>query len=218
MRYCQAMEVIYLGHSSFKIKGKTATVVTDPYDAKCGKFPKDTTADIVSISHHHSDHDQVKLVGGNPFVVDGAGEYEVKGVSVVGVQSWHDDKEGADRGPNIIYVIEIDGLRICHLGDLGHKLTDGQLDEIGSIDIALVPVGGIYTIDAKSAVEVTKQLDPWVIIPMHYQTPQLKLANQLAGVEMFLKELGKEVVPVPKLTLTHDKLPEETQIIVLESK
>lgn len=214
------MEIVYLGHSSFKIKGKTASVVTDPYNEKCGKFPKDTTADIVTISHHHPDHDQVKFVSGDPFVIDGAGEFEVKGVSVIGVASWHDDKQGELRGNNFVYVIEVDGLRICHLGDLGHKLDEKQLEDIGSIDIALIPVGGEYTLDAKTAVEVTKQLDPWIIIPMHYQQPGLDAATfgKLAGVEVFLKEQGKEVAPIPKLVITHEKLPEETQTVVLERK
>ena len=218
MRYCQAMEITYLGHSSFRLKGKTATVVTDPYDARCGKFPKDVVADIVTISHHHSDHDQVKLVTGNPFVIDGAGEYEVKGISVVGVSSWHDDKQGQERGPNTIYIIEMDGLRLSHLGDLGHKLSTAQLEEIGSVDVVFVPVGGVYTLDAATAGEVAKQLDPWIIVPMHYQTPDLKLSNQLAGVDAFLKEMGKDLTAIPKLVISRDKLPQELQVVVLERK
>lgn len=214
------MEIVYLGHSAFRIKGKTATVVTDPYDAKCGKFLKDAVADIVTVSHHHPDHDQVKLVGGNPFVVDGSGEYEVKGVSIIGLPSWHDDSLGSQRGPNNIYVIEMDGLRLCHLGDLGHKLSDTQLEEIGSIDIAFVPVGGEYTIDAKVAVEVAKQIDPWIIVPMHYQQLGLDSAafSKLTGVDTFLKEMGKEAAAQPKLVITKDKLPQETQVMVLERK
>lgn len=219
MRYCQAierdiaMEITYLGHSCFKFKGKAATVVTDPFLSKC-------EADIVTVSHPHADHNQLSKVSGSPFVIDGGGEYEVKGVSVIGVASWHDDQEGAQRGPNTIYVIEIDGLRVCHLGDLGHKLSAAQLEEIGSVDVVLVPVGGEYTIDAKLAGEVVTQLDPWIIIPMHYQQPGLDQATfgQLAGVDPFLKEIGKEVAPVPKLVLSRDKLPQETQLVVLERK
>ncbi len=220
MRYCQAMEITYLGHSSFKIKGKTATVVTDPYDVKCGKFPKDATADIVTVSHHHFDHDQVKLVGGNPFVIEGPGEYEVKGVSVIGVASWHDDSGGSQRGPNTIYVLEMDGLRVCHLGDLGHQLDEKQLGEMGSLDVVMIPVGGVYTIDAKTAAEVAKQVDPWLIIPMHYQQPGLEAATfgKLASVDVFLQEMGKSVEAVPKLTISRDKLPQETQVVVLERK
>lgn len=214
------MEITYLGHSSFKIKGKTATVVTDPYDAKCGKFPKDISADIVSVSHDHTDHNQIKLVEGSPFIVSGPGEYEVKGVSIVGVASWHDDSGGSQRGPNTIYVFEVDGLKVCHLGDLGHKLEEKQLEEIGSIDIAMIPVGGIYTLDVKTAAEVAKAIDPWVIIPMHYQQPGLDGAAfaKLSGVEAFLREMGKQVAPIPKLVISRDKLPEETQVVVLERK
>src|SRR3989344_3237556 len=188
------MEITYLGHSCFKLKGKTASAVTDPYLTKCD-------ADVVTVSHGHDDHNQISKEGGTPFVIDGSGEYEVKGVSVIGVASWHDDQAGAKRGPNIIYVIEIDGLRVCHLGDLGHKLSDAQLEEIGSVDIVLVPVGGEYTLDAKQASDVVKQLDPWITIPMHYQQPGLDSARfgKLTGVEMFLKEMGKEVTPIPKL-------------------
>ena len=208
------MEISYLGHASFRIKGKTATVVTDPYDERCGKFPKDVTADIVTVSHGHSDHNQTKLVSSS-FIVDGPGEYEVKGVSVIGVHSWHDEKNGAERGENTMYVIEMDGLRVAHLGDLGHKLSQDQIDDMGPIDIVMVPVGGKYTIDAKMASEVVKQLDSWVVIPMHYR----QLMTDLAGVEDFLKEMGKpEVVPVPKYVISTDRLPGELQVVVLERK
>ncbi len=194
-----------MGHSSFRIKGKSATVVTDPYDERVGKFPKDVTADIVTVSHHHADHDQVQLVHGSRFTVDGLGEYEIKGVSIIGISTWHDDKQGQERGPNIVYIIEIDNMRVCHLGDLGHKLSEAQLEEIGSVDIVMIPVGGVYTIDAKTAVDVVKQLDPWVIIPMHYQK-----------VDEFLKEMGKTVEPQTKLVISRDKLPEETQVVWLK--
>ena len=212
------MDIVYLGHSSFIIKGKTATVVTDPYDERCGKFPHDTTADIVTVSHDHEDHNQTKLVHGSSFIIAGPGEYEVKGVSIIGVHTWHDDKEGLERGANTVYVIEMEGLRVCHLGDLGHKLTTEQLEEIGSIDIAMIPVGGVYSIDAKTAMEVVKQLDPWVIIPMHFQTPELKLSNQLASVAEFVKETGKIAQTLLKYVVSKDKLPTETALIVLEKR
>lgn len=207
------MEITYLGHSCFKLKGKTASVVTDPFLEKC-------EADIVTVSHPHADHNQINKVSGAPFVIDGGGEYEVKGVSVIGVASWHDNQAGAQRGPNTIYVIEIDGLRVCHLGDLGHKLSDAQLEEIGSVDIALVPVGGEYTLDAKQAGEVVLQLDPWIIIPMHYQQPGLDPTRfgKLTGVDIFIKEMGKEVTPIPKLVISRDKLPQELQVVVLDRK
>lgn len=215
------MEVSYLGHSAFRIKGKSSTVVIDPYDAKVSKFPKDVDANIVLVSHQHPDHNSLVQVGGKPFVVDGPGEYEVGGVSVIGVSSWHDDKSGAERGSNTIYVVEMEELRMAHLGDLGHKLSQEQLDEIGSIDIAFVPVGGFYTIDAKVAAEVVKQLDPWIVVPMHYSSLTLdpSLNEKLAPVEDFLKEMGKpDVAAVPKLLITADRMPTEMQVVVLERK
>jgi len=210
-----------LGHASFRIKGKTASVVTDPYDEKAGKFPKDVQSELVTVSHDHPDHNQAGKVGGSPFVISGPGEYEVKGVSVIGVPTWHDDQGGAARGRNTVYVVEVDGLRLAHLGDLGHKLTESDLGLMGPIDIVFVPVGGEYTIDAKVAAEVVKQVDPWVVVPMHYQQPGLDPAvfGKLAGVEDFLKEMAKEgSVPQPKLTMSADKLPTEMQVVVLERK
>lgn len=213
------MEITYLGHASFRLKGKQKTVVTDPYDERVGKFPKGIEADMVTVSHDHEDHNQIEKVHGSRFIVRGPGEYEIGGVSVVGVPTWHDDKNGGDRGRNTVYVVEMDGLRIAHLGDVGHKLSLEQLGEMGAIDILLIPVGGTYTIDAKTAAEVVKQVDPWVVIPMHYQTADTHLSNQLAGVEEFLKEMGKpDVVPVPKYNVTADRLPEELQVVVLERK
>lgn len=214
------MEITYLGHSSFRLKGKAATVVTDPYDEKCGKFPKDVTVDIVTVSHDHFDHNATKLLNSS-FIVKGPGEYEVKGVSVVGVHTWHDEKNGTERGANTVYVIEIDGLRVAHLGDLGHKLSQEQLDEMGPIDVVLVPVGGVYTVDAKTAAEVVRQVDPWVVVPMHYRQEGLDKATfgGLLGVGEFLKEMGKsEVQPVAKYIISADKLPSEMQVVVLERK
>ena len=214
------MEITYLGHSSFRLKGKSAVVVTDPYDEKCGKYPRDITADMVTVSHDHGDHNATKLLSSS-FIVRGPGEYEVKGVSVVGVHTWHDDKNGVERGANSVYVIEIDGLRVAHLGDLGHKLAQEQIDEMGPVDVVLVPVGGVYTIDANIAAEVVRQVDPWVAIPMHYQQGGLdaKVFGQLGGVGEFLSEMGKgEVQPVAKYVITVDKLPSEMQVVVLERK
>lgn len=215
------MEIVYLGHSSFRLKGKSSTVVTDPYDEKSGKFPRDIDANIVTVSHDHGDHNAVNKVGGNPFIITGPGEYEVGGVSVIGVPTFHDDKEGGERGGNTVYVVEIDGLRIVHMGDLGHKLTQEQLDEIGPVGIALVPVGGTYTIDAKIASEVVKQLEASVVIPMHYQQPGMDAGTfgSLTGVEDFLKEMSKtDVAPIPKYVITGEKLPTELQVVVLEKK
>lgn len=199
------MEIYPLGHSSFRIKGKTVTVVMDPY-------LKQSDADIVTISHDHQDHNVLDKISGTPFVVNGPGEYEIKGVTVVGVATFHDDQNGGERGANTAYKINIDGINVCHLGDLGHKLSDEQLDQIGDVDILLIPVGGKFTIDAKMAAQVVTQIEPLVVIPMHYGG---KL--DLEPKEHFLSEMGTEGIMVqPKLVISKDKLPETTTVVVLE--
>jgi len=210
------MDITFLGHSSFKLKGKTASVITDPYNSEVGlKFPKQQ-ADIVTISHFHSDHNAADLVDGEHFLVSGPGEYEIKGIKIVGVNSFHDDKKGAERGKNIIFSFQIDGLRICHLGDLGQKeLGSEQIEEIGSVDILLVPVGGTYTIDASEAAKVAAALEPDIVIPMHYLEPGL--ANKLDPADKFLKEMGVESPSIQtKISITKDKLPEEMAVILLQ--
>lgn len=215
------MDISPLGHASFRLRGKLASLVTDPYDsAMVGlKFPKNTEADIVTVSHDHPDHNKVSAVSGTPFVVRGPGEYEIKGVSVIGISTFHDAEEGKVRGKNTAYRIEIDGVRFAHLGDLGHQLTSQQLEIIDGVDVLFVPVGGFYTIDAKVAAAVVSDIEPKIVIPMHYQVPGLKseLFEKLSPVAVFLKEMGKEgITAVPKLTVTKDKLPAEMQVVVLE--
>ena len=210
------MDITFLGHSSFKLKGKTASVITDPYNSEIGlEFPKQQ-ADIVTISHFHSDHNAADLVAGEHFLVSGPGEYEIKGIKIVGVNSFHDDKKGAERGKNIIFSFQIDGLRICHLGDLGQKeLGSEQIEEIGSVDILLVPVGGTYTIDASEAAKVAAALEPKIVIPMHYLEPGL--ATKLDPADKFLKEMGVESPSIQtKISIAKDKLPEEMAVILLQ--
>ncbi len=215
------MDILPLGHAAFKLRGKTVTVVTDPYDsAKVGlKFPKNVEADVVTISHEHPDHNHVASVSGTPFVIRGPGEYEIKGAGVIGVSTFHDAEGGNVRGKNTAYRIELDGVRFAHLGDLGHELTSQQVDILDGVDVLFVPVGGFFTIDAKVAAGVVAAIDPKIVIPMHYAANQSSamLKEKLSPVSLFLKEMGKEgVVPVPKLSVTKDKLPAEMQIVVLE--
>ncbi|MEK7141204.1 MAG: MBL fold metallo-hydrolase [Patescibacteria group bacterium] len=214
------MDITYLGHSSFKLRGKQATLVTDPYGSLIGlSYPKHTEADIVTVSHDHEDHNAVRLVDGNPFIVSGPGEYEIKGVGVVGLGVYHDDQKGEKRGKSTIFRIEIDGLSIVHLGDLGHELSAAQVDSLDGVDILLVPVGGIYTIDANQAAKIVGEIEPTIVIPMHYNRTGLdqKMFADLAPVDAFLKEMGKtEVSPQPKFSVTRDKLPEEMQVVVLQ--
>jgi len=209
------MEIFPLGHSSFRLRGKQATLITDPFGESglLVKFPKHMEADIVTISHEHEDHNAADLVGGTPFVIRGPGEYEIKGVSVIGVTSFHDDQQGAARGKNTMYRIEMDGIKIVHLGDLGHVLSSAQVDQIDGVDILIVPIGGTYTVDAEKAAQIISDIEPRIIIPMH----DARSNKDLASVEIFLKQMNKEgVVAVPKLTVSRDKLPAEVQIVVLE--
>jgi L-ascorbate metabolism protein UlaG (beta-lactamase superfamily) len=212
------MDIIWYGQSCFKLKGKNATIVIDPYDPEMLGLklkPSDLEADAVLETHSHPDHNYTKDLPNDPVIIAGPGEYEVKGVSVIGVSVFHDKVQGAERGKNTVYVVNMDGLNIAHLGDLGHTLTQEQTEAMGNVDILLVPVGSVYTIDAKDATEVVSQLEPKIIIPMHYSgLPGFKIP--LEPVENFLKEMGVEhPEPQNKLTITKDKLPDEPQVVVL---
>jgi L-ascorbate metabolism protein UlaG (beta-lactamase superfamily) len=216
------MQVQFLAHSCFKIKGKNATVVTDPFDPKIGFKLPPLGAEIVTVSHRHYDHNNFSVVRGTsqrekPFVVNGPGEYEIAGVSIFGTASFHDDTQGSLRGKNTIYLINIDNLKLVHLGDLGHKLSDEQFEAVDGADILFIPVGGTYTIDGETAVEVVAQIEPAIVIPMHYRLPELKI--KLDPVGDFFKALGEEEIkPVPKLIISREKLPEERKVVVLKPK
>lgn len=214
------MEITHLGHSSFKIRGKQVVLVTDPFDPDMVgiKFPK-LQADVVTVSHKHRDHSFKSAVEGTPLIIAGPGEYEVKGAKIIGVSTFHDSQNGEVRGKNTVYRLEIDGVSLVHCGDLGHKFDDGQLETLDGANILLVPVGGFYTIDASVASEVVSQIDPDIIIPMHYNDSRLKQENfgKLTGVDVFLKQMGKEgITPQQKLTITKDRLPNEPLVVVLE--
>lgn len=211
------MDIYWLGQSCFKIKGKTATLIIDPYESEFTglKLPKDLEAQIVLSTHSHKDHNNIAAVTGSPLVIAGPGEYEVAGVSIEGIGAFHDEVNGAERGTNTVYHILMDGINIVHLGDLGHKLTEGQLSKIDSTDILMIPVGGKFSLDAEKAVEVVAQLEPEIVIPMHYQIPELKIEG-LDSADLFLKEMGAEnSEPQPKLSITKDKLPDATSVVVL---
>jgi len=212
------MIITWIGHSCFKIQDKTGpdgiTLATDPFDKTVGFKVPNFEANIVTVSHNHYDHNNVKSLRGNPFVIDSAGEFDVKGVMVEGVESYHDAKEGAERGKNIIYRIEMDDITLVHLGDLGHILNDQQLERLAGADILMVPVGGKYTLDAKKAVEVVSQIEPRIVIPMHYKTKQSKIKD-IEGVEKFIKELGLKPTEEEKLKISKKDLPQEDMELVV---
>jgi len=214
------MTIRYLGHASFLIKAKEGTIVIDPFDPdKVGfKFPK-VAAEIVLSTHDHADHNNVEAVGGDPFVIRGPGEYEVSGVKIWAYPTFHDKKQGAERGKNTVYLLEAEGLTICHLGDLGHLLDERTAEEIGSPDILLIPTGGVYTIDHEEAAKVAAQLEPRIIIPMHFKAPGMKESyKDLSEVSAFLEEMGVTGVETQdKLKVSKTSLPEEPEVVVLKS-
>lgn len=217
------MDITYLGHSSFKIKTKTASVVTDPFDSKMvGLKYSGVDGDIVTVSHDHNDHNASDKVTGVKKIVQGPGEYEISGVSIIGYHSFHDNEKGAVRGKNTIYVIEAEGLRVVHLGDLGHMLSEDLINEMGDVDVLMIPVGGEYTIGPKEASEIVSKIEPFFVIPMHYMQDGLNVDAfaKMEPVETFLKESGLTTERTPKFTLKKEDILEDqnTKIIVLEKK
>ncbi len=209
------MDISWLGHSCFRIKGSHATVITDPYSPSLGYSLGKPTARIVTVSHQHPGHSYVQGIGGEPRVITGPGEYEISGILIIGIATFHDAEGGGKRGRNTIYLMEVDEVSVCHLGDLGHVLTAEQAEELGNVDILLLPVGGVSTINAPAAAEVVRRLEPKVVIPMHYKTEALSW--ELEPVGRFLKEIGvKEVNSHPKLSFTRTSLPATTQIFLLD--
>ena len=218
------MEIKYLGHSSFLIKTKTARIVTDPFNPeKTGlKFPK-VEAEIITVSHNHDDHNQVKLVvkpqDQKQLIINMAGEYEKLSVRITGYLAYHDNKNGSERGENILYKIEAENTSILHCGDLGFIPDDAFIDSIGEVDILLVPTGGVYTIDESQAETLIKKIEPSIVIPMHYNHDKLNQQHfkDLSTVEEFTKKYGIEKpIPLPKLVFKKEENGEEMKVVVLE--
>ena len=218
------MEIVYFGNSCFRIKTKEVTIVTDPYHSTsylAAKLPK-LEADIITVSHDHEDHNNTEGVIGSakrpkPFIITAPGEYEVSGVSVFGMGTAHDKEKGKSRGKNTIYLYVADGMRLVHLGDLGHKLEDKIMEQISECDVLFAPVGDKVTLEISDMVELVGQIQPKIVIPMHYLLPD---GNQeLQPVNDFMKEVGlPEFETTDKLNITQDKLPEDREVIVLAKR
>jgi L-ascorbate metabolism protein UlaG (beta-lactamase superfamily) len=212
------MKVKWLGHSCFLVTSRDGLrVITDPYvvGGSINYSPIEETADIVTVSHGHDDHSNVSAVQGKPEVVRGNGTKAAKGIQFRGITTYHDASQGTQRGPNTVFCFTIDDIKLCHLGDLGHVLSPGQVNEISTVDILLTPVGGFYTIDASTASQVCDQLKPKVVIPMHFKTP--KCAYPIAGVDDFLK--GKKNVrriDDSEVEFERENLPAATEIVLLQ--
>lgn len=215
------MEIRWLGQSCFRIKGKYTTIITDPFSADIGYSLGKQKADIVTVSHQHSGHNNTAAIDGSPKPITGPGEYEIIGgngidaVIILGIATFHDSAGGQKLGKNTVYLMEIDEISVCHLGDLGHILTDQQIEELGDIDILMVPVGGKTTIDAQAAAEMVRKLEPKAVIPMHYKTEAVTM--ELDPLDRFLKEIGVNgITPQPKLLLSKSNLPQNTQVFLLQ--
>jgi len=219
------MTIQWYGHSCFKIStkpegrgsGEDVVIFTDPYNKEIGLRPPQGRADIVTVSHNHFDHNNAEALRGEPAVLDLPGEYSIKGVSIKGVNSFHDKKEGAEKGLNTIFVFESEGIRFCHLGDLAHALDKKQLEEINGVDILAIPVGGRFSLNGKEAKAVVDQVEPKVVLPMHYKIRGSKFQGE--DEKSFCKEI--EICPrekMPKLILKKKDLEnEKIQVFLMEA-
>jgi len=217
------MNISWYGQSCFKIQtksqrgGKETVIITDPFDKSYGLRPPQGSAEIVLVSHtQHNDHNNTKVIKGNPFIIDAAGEYSIEGIQIEGIESFHDKTKGSERGRNTIFAIDSEGMRICHLGDLGHILEENQVESIGEVDILMIPVGGTFTLNSKEAEEVIGQLEPKIIIPMHFKIEGLTL--DIDNVDKFCKEYGgKTEKGIIKLNLKKKELVDtESKVVVME--
>ena len=215
------MKIKWYGHAAFLITSDQGVkIITDPYES--GAFGGQLTygqikdqADIVIISHDHADHNDTQSLPGSPKVVKGSGTKTVKGISIKGVSTYHDPTKGSERGDNTIFTLSVDGMKICHLGDLGHILSEKELAEIGPVDLLLIPVGGYFTIDPKEATRVAEQIKPKILIPMHFKTK--KCGFPIAPVEDFLKgKSNPKRLKASEVALEKRGVPQQMEILVLE--
>lgn len=209
------MEITWLGHSCFRIKGKEIIIVTDPCPPETGYTLAPMQADMVTVSHAHPGHSYLGALQEGYRVFKGPGEYEMKDTYVTGIASYHDAEQGKKSGKNTVYVIELEGVTLCHIGDLGHPLSPEVTGELGNINVLFLPVGGHSTLAVQPAADLVRNLNPGYVIPMHYKTADEKA--ELDFPEKFLKELGHgELALQPKLVVTRTNIPASTQVVLLD--
>lgn len=210
-------ELTWLGHACFRLRGRDVALLLDPVGRHLGYDISKVRVDIVTISHRHPGHNNVAGLKGDFAVIEGPGEYEIKDVFITGIRTYHDEERGAQRGHNTIYVINLDDLVFCHLGDLGHPLSSDHLDHIGNVDVLMVPAGG-SALGVDQAIEVISQIEPGIVVPMHYATGG-SAAQGLEGLDKFSRALGLHDPPtLDKLTVRKSDIPEQTQVIVLNDR
>jgi len=215
------MNIQYYGHSCFKITTKPAgrgqndvIVFMDPFNKTIGLRPPQGQADIVLVSHDHKDHNNVEALKGEPHIIDIPGEYSVKGINIVGLKTFHDDKNGQERGLNTVFLLDSEDLRICHLGDLGADLTEKQLEAIDSVDVLMIPIGGNYTIDSKKAIDLIRKIEPKIVIPMHYKMEGS--TADIADEKIFCTEVGNcSTGKVSKLNLKKKEIEGKSMEVIL---
>lgn len=209
------MEITWYGRACFRLKGRDATVITDPCPPSTGFVAGKHDVELLTISHGHADHTYTRSITAG-LTLTRPGEYEYSDVLVNGVRTFHDGSRGAERGENIVFSIELDGVHIAHLGDLGHLLTEEQLSELGPVDVLLVPAGGVFTLPPVEAAEVVAQVSPKIVIPMHFQVDGG--STDLLAPDTFLHEMASEPIRQPKASVTPSSLPDETQVVLLEAR
>lgn len=212
------MHIKWLGQATFVIES-ASTLVTDPYNRMLGlllgQLPKDLAAAVVTVSHAHGDHSYTRGVGGQPRIIQQTGHFTVGGFDIQGIAAFHDDEQGKKRGSNVLYVIRAENMTLCHLGDLGHVLTDEQVAAIGAVDLLMLPVGGFVTIGAEQAVQVIAQLKPKLVLPMHYKVRKHFMPLPLAVVDKFTSAIGWDVEEVDALTIDRPTLDSmKPQVVV----
>jgi len=210
------LDITWLGLSCFRIKGKEVVVITDPYHPSLGYSLNKLQADIVTLSHSHPGHSYTASITSEFKAISGPGEYELKNIFITGISTFHDSEQGSKLGKNTAYLIEFEGLKLCHLGDIGHLPDTEQMEAFRDIDVLLLPVGGITTISGVTAAEIVRHLSPKFAIPMHYKIPSL--TKDMESADRFFKELGvKEIASQPRFSLNRSTLsPDSTKVIVLD--
>lgn len=209
------MQIKWYGHSAFLLTAANgARVLMDPCDASTGYDLKDIACDVVTSSHGHFDHNYFAAATGDPVIINTVGTQEAAGLRFTGIQTYHDEVNGAKRGENVVFVVEMDGLRVVHMGDIGHELEEETIKAIGTPDVLMIPVGGTFTVDAAQAVDMAAALGAKVVIPMHYMTPALGFA--IAGVEPFLALAQGTVMELESDTceLQAEDLPQNTVMVL----
>lgn len=213
------MQITWYGHSCFLLTSESGySILTDPCDPETGYELDNLVCDAVTVSHEHHDHNCLAIVAGEPTIIRTAGEHLAGDIHVTGFANYHDDAKGAKRGDNILFLYQIDGLKVLHLGDLGHMLSEEAIRSIGDVDVLLAPIGGVYTINAKSATELADKLHAKVLIPMHYKTPALHF--DIEGLEPLLAaNVNRRVHHLNANTaqLSHDTLGDR-RLLILDYK